>query len=97
MNLQQVFIKNLKRSRKNLRLSQIQLAAHCDTSANYISLIETGERFPSIEMIEKLAAALRIQPYSLFFNGQPERHMPIIPSNIKTDIINQISKIILKY
>ena len=97
MNLQQIFIQNLKKSRKKLRLSQMQLAMRCAVSTNYISLIESGARFPSVGMVERLADALRVQPYTLFFNGQIEKTMPIIPPNIKTDILKQVGKIINQY
>ena len=97
MSLRQVFINNLKKSRKNLRLSQMQLAKRCATSTNYISLIETGERFPSVEMIEKIAEALRVQPYALFFGGQTEKQAPLIPHNIKTALLKQVGEIIHKY
>ena len=49
------------------------LAARCDSSHNYIAEIEAGRRFPSVEKIETLAAALRIDPYVLFMQ-EAETH-----------------------
>jgi transcriptional regulator with XRE-family HTH domain len=66
MTLQQVFIGNLKKFRRARRVSQMALAELCDTSGNYIGEIEMGRRIPSFEKIEKIASALRINPYELF-------------------------------
>ena len=69
MTLKQIFIKNLKEFRKKEGISQMKLAEYCDTSASYIGEIEIGRKFPSTEMIEKIAKILRIEPY-LFFKSQ---------------------------
>jgi transcriptional regulator with XRE-family HTH domain len=37
-----------------------------NTSANYIAQIETEKRFPKPEMLERIAAALEIEPPALF-------------------------------
>jgi transcriptional regulator with XRE-family HTH domain len=60
MTLQEIFILNLRKFRKKRRVSQMTLAAMCDTSGNYISEIEMGRRIPSFEKIEKMASALQI-------------------------------------
>ncbi|GHU75106.1 hypothetical protein FACS189461_0700 [Spirochaetia bacterium] len=65
MTLQQVFIANLKKFRKERGISQMILAELCGTSANYIGQIEMGRRLPSFEKIEEIAAALNVEPYRL--------------------------------
>ncbi len=49
----------------------MKLAEYCGTSASYIGEIEIGRKFPSTEMIEKIAKILRIEPY-LFFKSMTE-------------------------
>jgi len=66
MSLQQIFITNLKKFRKQQDLSQMKLANICDSTSNYIGQIETGRRIPSFEKIEQFAAALNISPSQLF-------------------------------
>jgi len=66
MGLKQNFISNLKRLRKIEGLSQMKLAEKCDTDASYIGQIEIGQRFPSIELIERIARVLAVEPYRLF-------------------------------
>ena len=66
MDVRAVFINNLKRYRKENKLSQMALAEKCGTSASYIGEIEIGKKFPSVEMVQKFADALNIKPYKLF-------------------------------
>jgi transcriptional regulator with XRE-family HTH domain len=56
----------MKAQRQILGISQAQLAERVNTSANYIAQIETGKRFPTPEMLERIAAALEIEPSALF-------------------------------
>jgi len=68
----------------------MKLAENCDTATNYICEIEAGKKFPSVEMIEKIAQALQIQPYLLFFDEQQIPAVPLIARKIKDDIARQI-------
>ena len=66
MDLRAVFIENIKKYRKENKMSQMVLAERCETSTSYIGEIEIGKKFPSIEMVQKIADALDIPPYKLF-------------------------------
>jgi len=68
LTIQELFIINLKAYRKLRCISQTQLADLCDSSVGYIGEIETGKRFPSVNMIERLAIALKIESWHLFKN-----------------------------
>ena len=46
----------------------MRLAELCDSSTGYIGEIESGKRFPSVSMIERIAKALEIESYCLFKN-----------------------------
>jgi len=67
MQLKDVFIENLRKCRRERGISQAELAEKCDTATSYIGQIEIGNRFPSIELIEKMAKVLQIRPHLLFF------------------------------
>lgn len=43
-------------------LSQDQLANRMDVSTPYISMLESGRRYPSIEMLIRIALALEMRP-----------------------------------
>jgi transcriptional regulator with XRE-family HTH domain len=97
MTLKQVFIRNLKGFRKKEGLSQMQFAELCNTTTSYIGHIETGRKFPSMELIEKMAYALRIEPYHLFknprensLNANTENVFPRLPNAMKNQIKTQI-------
>jgi len=47
----------------------MKLAEYCGTAHSYIGEIEIGRKFPSMELIEKIAKVLRIEPY-LFFKSR---------------------------
>ena len=47
-------------------LSQFRLADLVDTAPNYIAMIEAEKRFPTDSMLEKIAIALKKEPYELF-------------------------------
>jgi transcriptional regulator with XRE-family HTH domain len=56
----------MKASRRRLGLSQTKLAEKLDTASNYIAVIETGKKFPSTSMLERIAAALEVDTPELF-------------------------------
>ena len=88
----------MKEFRKKEGLSQMKLAEYCNTSPSYIGEIEIGRKFPSTEMIEKIAGVLRIEPYHLFIdrtkiNGglDSKNAYPLLPNALKTDIKDEIN------
>ena len=66
MELRNIFIDNIKKYRKQAILSQMALEERCKSAASYIGEIEIGKKFPSVEMIQKIAKALGVPPYKLF-------------------------------
>ena len=96
MALQQIFISNLKRIRKEKRITQEKLAELCDTDTCYIGQIETLRRFPSIHFIEKIAAALQVEADELFKNHEKKICSAAIKNAIKDDILQNIDKILVE-
>ncbi|MGB3650563.1 MAG: helix-turn-helix transcriptional regulator [Rivularia sp. (in: cyanobacteria)] len=62
------FGKAIRRRRRELDLSQEELAERSGLHRNYISSIENGERNPSLKNIARLVAALEISVSDLFVN-----------------------------
>ena len=106
MTLQQIFITNLKKTRKDLGISQMTLSRMCDTTANYIGQIEMGRRIPSFEKIEKIAAALEIPSHHLFryeigedkMEKKPnaKEYLRKMPAKVKNEIVSHLMKTINK-
>ena len=67
---QTTFILNLKKARTKAGLTQAAVAEKCFLSTYYITEIETGRRFPSIDTLQKLCEALDIRPYMLFLSEE---------------------------
>ena len=68
MGIQSLFAENMRKYRKKAKLTQEKLAEKCGTDHRYIGQIETGLRCPSLDFVEKIASALNIAPYSLFYD-----------------------------
>jgi len=99
MALQQVFMANMKNHRKQAGFTQEKLADLCNTDPCYIRQIESGKRFPSITYIERIATALNIAPYRLFYdetNKEDEGLMALRreqKQKIKTMLTENVAKI----
>ncbi len=70
MNLRILFGENVKFYRKQKGLSQQQFSEQCKIVPNYVSEIENGKKFPSSELIEKIASVLTVAPYVLFMDSK---------------------------
>jgi transcriptional regulator with XRE-family HTH domain len=99
MRIQELFIANLKGYRNLRKISQMQLADLCDSSQTYIAEIEVGKKFPSLDMIEKIAEALDIESYYLFRNEAVKTdtvsELCFVPAQ-KQEIINKIQSAVTK-
>ena len=91
MELRATFIINLKKYRKANKLSQMKLAEMCNTSTSYIGEIEIGKKFPSVEMIQRIASALDVAPYKLFMTEEDFNKVEV-PSELKKSLIENLQK-----
>lgn len=99
MDLQDIFIDNLRRIRREKNITQEQLAEKCGTDTAYIGQIETKKRFPSLIFIEKIASALEIESYLLFSTKQKqisEINIEELAEKIKSSLIPEIREEIKK-
>jgi len=59
----------VKQRRMMLQLSLQKLAAESSVSASHLGRIERGERFPSANILRKIAKALDFEEVELFSQG----------------------------
>jgi transcriptional regulator with XRE-family HTH domain len=93
-DLRELLGSNMKIYRRTLGLSQSKLADKVDTATNYIASIEAGRKFPSVEMLERIANALKIDTPELF--SMAPIQMDSINS-IHEELMREIAQIISNY
>jgi transcriptional regulator with XRE-family HTH domain len=65
-NIKELLGSNIRTYRNKLGISQEKLAETVNMATNYLGLIEGGKKFPSADMIERIAAALGKDTPALF-------------------------------
>lgn len=65
MSLRKVVAKNLRRTRRAKGLSQEELADRAGVNRNYIGMLEREENAATVDILEKLAEVLEIDPAEL--------------------------------
>lgn len=66
------FGRALRAARKSARMSQEHLALTAGVQRNYVSLLERGLSSPSLRMVFKLCAVLRLRPSELIAETERE-------------------------
>ncbi|MDR2716508.1 MAG: helix-turn-helix domain-containing protein [Treponema sp.] len=78
---------NIKKRREFLGISQAALAEGVETSTHYISQIERKIKFPSPEMLERIAVALEFDTPELFSVAPfPPEALKEFQEGVKADI-----------
>ena len=95
MELEQLFVYNLKKWRKERGISQKELAERCKAAHSYIRQIESRKGHPSFVFIEKLAHASNIEPYQLFYDettaASKKSYRPENLESIRSNFIKNVS------
>ena len=83
---------NLKRIRKEQKITQRKLAELTGISFSMISKLESGEQAnPSLETISKIANVLKVQPFELLTNLDLEKIHPIV-EQVNQDVRNLMER-----
>src|SRR5271167_1391053 len=77
----------LRELREGKKLSQGDIEKRTGLLRCYISRVENGHRVPAIETLEKLARALEIPLYQLFYEGDEAPKLPNLPKRRTGDDI----------
>jgi len=87
--LRRILAVNIRAFRKEMGISQLNLATMVDSAPNYIAMIEAEKRFPTDTMLEKIAVALKKEPYELFAIAPIQKEWQ---KDILTEVSNLINK-----
>jgi transcriptional regulator with XRE-family HTH domain len=72
----------LKQIRESRNMSQGDIQSRTGLLRCYISRIENGHTVPALETLEKLAHALELRLYQLFYDGNEK---PPVPRTVQND------------
>jgi transcriptional regulator with XRE-family HTH domain len=88
-DIREVLAANIRENRRKKGLTQEKLAEMADMSLNYLAILELARKFPSGEMLERLAEVLEIEPHELFLvAASPQNELEQLRHEIKSDINN---------
>jgi transcriptional regulator with XRE-family HTH domain len=109
VSIRDILALNLKEYRRKSGFSQEKLAEKAGISANYLSMVEISRKFPTPEMLDRLAQTLDIQTFQLFDpTATPEGALlhleraivenieKIVRTTIKQDIVREIDQTVAK-
>jgi transcriptional regulator with XRE-family HTH domain len=77
----------LRAVREEKKLSQGDIEERTGLLRCYISRVENGHTVPTIETLEKLAWALEVPLYRLFYEGEEPPPLPNLPKRLTADDI----------
>jgi transcriptional regulator with XRE-family HTH domain len=90
-NIREVLANNIKKYRRISGFSQDKLAELAGISSQYLATVETCRKFPTPEVLDRLAEALGIETHELFtFDPTPQNEL----EKLRQDIIEEVVKTI---
>jgi transcriptional regulator with XRE-family HTH domain len=78
----------LRAMREEKQLSQGDIEKRTGLLRCYISRVENGHTVPAIETLEKMARALEVPMYRLFYDGEEPPKLPNLPKRKSSDDIS---------
>ncbi len=101
MRIRRIFAQNMKYNRKKCGYTQAKLAEMINTSTSFIGEIEICRKFPSPGNIERIAEALGIEPFQLFYDKtellNDQSSLPQMINEIRDSWNQVIAEILPKY
>ena len=96
-DLRDILANNLRENRRRLGISQPKLAEMADLSTHYVAMIEVSRKFPTPEVLARLAKALGIAPHELFaVPASPENALERLHQEVLNDIKQVVSEAVEK-
>ena len=89
--IREVLASNIKEYRRKYGFSQDKLAELASISSQYLATVETCRKFPTPEVLDRLAGALDIETHELFASvSSPQKEL----EKLRQDIIGEVVKTI---
>lgn len=96
-NIRVILANNIKELRRKCGFSQDRLAEIAGISSQYLATIETCRKFPTPEVLDRLAAALEIETHELFAaSASPQMELKKLHNEILADLDRAINEAVGK-
>ena len=93
--IREIFAKNLRENRRKCGFSQEKLAEKASISTQYLAMMEIARKFPTSEVLERLAGAMDIKVYELFLiDHSPREELELLRQNIINEMKQTFGEII---
>jgi transcriptional regulator with XRE-family HTH domain len=95
--LRELLAKNLKEKRRGCGLTQAELAERVDVSTHHIGMLEIAHCFPTLDLVERISAALGIETHELFVDPRsPREELEVLRQSIIEEIKKTVADSIEK-
>jgi transcriptional regulator with XRE-family HTH domain len=89
--LRHILATNIRNRRNLLGFSQAKLAENANIAPGYLAMIELKKNFPSDDVLERIAKALKIDPTELF----SQSCFPVEEArNLQKSVLDGIAKVV---
>ena len=88
-SLREIYAKNLRKNRRKCGFSQEKLAEKAGISTQYLAMMEIARKFPTSDVLERIAVAMNIKVYELFLvDHSPRDELELL----RRDIISEMKQ-----
>ena len=92
-NIREVLANNIKEYRRKHGFSQDKLAELAGISSQYLATVETCRKFPTPEVLDRIAEALEIETHELFASTpSPQNELEKLRRDIIVEVVNTIKQ-----
>ena len=92
-SIREVLASNLKEYRRKYGFSQDKLAELACISSQYLATVETCRKFPTPEVLDRLADALGIETYELFtVTPTPQSELQRLRNDIISEVVEAVKQ-----
>jgi len=96
-NIRDILARNIKEYRRQNNLSQEKLAEKAGISTPFVAMIEVSRKFPTPDMLDRIAGALNVKTWQLFaVTPTPENAMERLHQSIVKDIEKVVAEAVRK-
>ena len=92
-NIRTILANNIKECRRKCGFSQDRLAEIAEVSSQYLATVETCRKFPTPEVLERLAYALGVEAHELFTVAPtPQSELQQLRNDIIKEVVNAVKQ-----